>query len=149
MSVCVCVTLLYLKNWTFLGFYTWHLFTPLKWQEWALTIIFSTTLDVIRKGKKTTRCGFFQSSCINEAWVLHHFLNNSCFQQNKLESLNMYTLKVINPTKVSWNTLPPIIIAWINNYFESANNITIKGESWNIQFLHIIFMQVSKLLGNN
>ena len=48
--VCVCVTPLYLKNWTLLDFHTWRVYTPLKWQEQALTNIFSTLLEAIKKG---------------------------------------------------------------------------------------------------
>ena len=46
-NVClsVCVTPLYLKNWTFLDFHTWRVYTPPKWQEQALTNIFSTVLE--------------------------------------------------------------------------------------------------------
>ena len=66
-------------------------------------------------------------------------LNDSSFQQSKLESLKMYTLKVIKLTKVSWNT--PSIIA-----YKSANNITIRGGSWNIQLFYILFSVICYLL---
>ena len=39
----------YLKNWTLLDFHTWHVYTPPKWQERALTNIFSTILEAIKK----------------------------------------------------------------------------------------------------
>ena len=59
-----------------------------------------------QKGKKSFSCGFSQSSCIYQTCVLHHWLsiNDSSFQQNKLESLNLYTSKVIKLTKVSHET---------------------------------------------
>ena len=46
----VCPTPLYRKNWTLLDFHTWHVYTPPKWQERALTNIFSTILEAIKKG---------------------------------------------------------------------------------------------------
>ena len=103
---CLCPTLLYLKNWTLLDFHTWHVYTPPKWQERALTNIFSTILEGIKKGKKVARCGFFQSSRLFLHLMKHEFyitgcLNDSSFQQSKLETLNMYTSKVIKLTKVS------------------------------------------------
>ena len=50
------------------------------------------------KGKKAARCGFFQSSRLFLHLTKHEFyitgcLNDSSFQQSKLESLNMYTSK--------------------------------------------------------
>ena len=33
VHVSVCLTPLYLKNWTLLDFHTWRVYTPLKWQE--------------------------------------------------------------------------------------------------------------------
>ena len=51
-------------------------------------------LEAIKKSKKATMCGFFQSSRLFPGC-----LNDSFFQQSKLESLNMYTLKVLKLTK--------------------------------------------------
>ena len=104
VCLCVCVSVclvtpLYLKNWTLLDFHTWRVYTPPKWQERALTNIFSTTLEATKKGKTSARCGFFQSSRLFLHLTKHEFyitrcLNNSSFQQSKLESLNTYTSKV-------------------------------------------------------
>ena len=138
VSVSVClVTPLYLENWTLLDFHTWRVYTPPKWQERALTNIFSTILEAIKKGKKTTMCGFFESSRLILHLMKHEFyitgcLNDSSFQQSKFKSLNMYTLKVMKLTKVSWNTLP-IIIAQLG-----------EGGSCNIQLLYILY----ELLGD-
>ena len=106
ISVCVsmCPTPLYLKKWTLLAFYTWHVYTSRKWQELALTNIFPTILEAINKGKKATGCGFFQSSRLFLHSTKHEFyitgcLNDSSFQQSKLETLNMYTSKVKKLTK--------------------------------------------------
>ena len=82
---CLCLTPLYLKNWTLLDFHTWHVYTPPKWQERALTNIFSTILEAIKKGKKPARCGFFQSSRLFMHLTKHEFyitgcLNDSSFQ---------------------------------------------------------------------
>ena len=112
--VFMCLTPLYLKNWTLLDFRIWCVYTSLKWQKWALANIYSTILKAIKKSKKTSMCGFFQSSRLFLHLTKHEFyitscLNDSSFQQSKWESLNMYTSKVIKLTKVSWNT-PPIII---------------------------------------
>ena len=91
----VCVTLLYFKNWTLLDFHTWRVYTPPKWQERVLTNIFSTILEAIEKGKKSARCGFFQFLHLTKhEFYITGCLNDSSFQQSKLESLNMYTLKV-------------------------------------------------------
>ena len=107
--LCVCPTPLYLKNWTLLDFHTWHVYTPPKWQERALTNIFSTTLyrsyqKGQEKAKKAARCGFFQSSrlflhLMKQEFYITGCLNDSSFQQSKLESLNMYTSKVMKLTK--------------------------------------------------
>ena len=51
LCVCVCVTPQYLKNWTLLDFNIWRVYTPLKWQERALTNIFSTILEIIGKAE--------------------------------------------------------------------------------------------------
>ena len=48
---------------------TYLAYTPPKWQERALTNIFSTILEAIEKGKKSAS---FQS---NEACVSHHWLS--------------------------------------------------------------------------
>ena len=117
ISVCVsvCSTSLYCKNWTLLDFYTWHVYTPPKWQKRALTNIFSHYTRSYQKGQekgeKVARCGFFQSSRLflhltKQEFYITGCLNDSSFQQSKLESLNMYTLKVIKLTIVSWNTPP-------------------------------------------
>ena len=112
LSMCLYVFVvtplyMYLKNWTLLDFHTWRVYTPPKWQERALTNIFSTIPEAIKTGKKPlsvflhlTKHEFHITGC----------LNNSSFQQSKLEPLNIYISKVIKLTKVSWNT-PPIIIA--------------------------------------
>ena len=60
----------------------------------------------LTKGKKAARCGFFQSSRLFLHLTKHEFyitgcLNDSSFQQSKLEALNMYTSKVIKLTKVA------------------------------------------------
>ena len=57
-----------------------------------------------RKGKKAARCGFFQSSRLFLHLTKHEFyitgcLKDSSFQQSKLETLNMYTSKVMKLTK--------------------------------------------------
>ena len=66
---CVCVSdPAYLKNWTLLDFHTWHVYTPPKWQERALTNIFSTILEAIKKrARKPLGVASFSlpdSSCI-------------------------------------------------------------------------------------
>ena len=106
VRVSVCPTPLYHKNWTLLDFHTWHVYTPPKWQERALTNIFSTILEAIKKGKKSARCGFFQSSRLfllltKQVFYITGCLKDSSFQQSKLEALNMYTWKVIKLTEVS------------------------------------------------
>ena len=74
VRVSVCrVALLYLENWTLLDFHTWHVYTPPKWQERAITNIFSTILETIKKGKKSARSGLYQFPAFNEARVLHHW----------------------------------------------------------------------------
>ena len=65
--------------------------------------------------KGSTRYGFFRSSRLFLHLMKHDFyitsyVNDSSFQQSKLESLNTYTSKVIKLTNISLNT-PPIIIA--------------------------------------
>ena len=92
----VCLTSLYCKNWTHLDFHIWHVYTPPKWQERALTDICSTILEAIKKGKKAAKCGFFQSSRLflhltNHEFYITSCLNDSSFQQSKLKTLNMYT----------------------------------------------------------
>ena len=73
VCLCVCVTPLYLKNWTLLDFHTWRVYTPPKWQERALTNIFPTILEAIKNGKKSARCGFFQSSRLLMHLTKHKF----------------------------------------------------------------------------
>ena len=87
--VYVCVTPLYLKNWTLLDFHTWHVYTPPNWQERALNNIFSTILEPIKKSKKSARRGFFQSSRL--------FLHLTRFEISK----------VIKLTKVYYETPHP------------------------------------------
>ena len=50
VCVSVCPTLFYLKNWALLDLHTGHVYTPPKWQEQALTDIFSTVLEAVKKG---------------------------------------------------------------------------------------------------
>ena len=78
VHVSVCLTPQYLKNWTLLDFHTWCIYTPPKWQERALTNIFSTILEAIKKGKKTARCGFFQSSRLFLHLTKHEFYITGC-----------------------------------------------------------------------
>ena len=70
-----CVTLLYFKNWTPLDFHTWRVYTPPKWQERALTNIFSTTLEAIERVRNLLGVASFSLPASNEAWVLHHWLS--------------------------------------------------------------------------
>ena len=77
-----------------------------SFQQSKLECLNMYALKVIKltKGKKAARCGFFQSSRLFLHLTKHEFyitgcLNDSSFQQSKLESLNMYTLKVIKLTK--------------------------------------------------
>ena len=57
----------------------------------ALTDIFSTILEGIEKGKKSTRCDFFQSSwnLMKHEFYITGCLNDFSFQQSKLETLNI------------------------------------------------------------
>ena len=100
VCVCVCCDPTVLKIWILLDFHTWHVYTTPKWQERALANIFSTSYQ-----KGSARCGFFQSSRLFLHLTKHEFYITGClddsFQQSKLESLNMYTSKVIKLTKVS------------------------------------------------
>ena len=77
----VCLTLMYLKNWAFLDFNTWHVCTPPNWQERALTKI---SLPY-KKGEKFARCGFFQSSRLFLRLMKHKIYITRCFnfQQSK------------------------------------------------------------------
>ena len=55
LSVCLCICVSYSALPQKLDFHTWHVYTPPKWQERALTNIFSTILEAIKKGKKRAR----------------------------------------------------------------------------------------------
>ena len=113
-NFCLCVLLRSTaksgRSWTStLGMYIQY-YTPLKWQEQALTNIFSS-LHYTRsyqkgqeKGEKASRCGFLQSSRLfphltKQEFYITGCLNDSSFQQSKLEALNMYTLKGMKLTK--------------------------------------------------
>ena len=64
-NVSVCVTPLYLKNWTLLDFHTWRVYTPPKCQERALANIFSTILEAIEKCQlDVASFSLSDSSCI-------------------------------------------------------------------------------------
>ena len=69
----------------------------------SLTNVFSTTLEAIKKGKKSAKFGFFQSSRLFLHLTKHELYITGCllFQQSKLETLNMCTSKVLKLTKVS------------------------------------------------
>ena len=146
-----CVTPLYLKNWTLLDFHTWRVCTPPKWQEQALDNIFFYNTRSYQK--VSARRGFFQSSRLFLYLTKHEFYTctslavlTTPFQQSKLESLNMYTSKVIKLTKVSWNTASTCItkhefhitndsffqqskLEFLNLY--SSKNIKLTKVSWN------------------
>ena len=103
----VCPTPLYLKNWTLLDFHTCT-FSEVATTSTRLYLLYHTR----SYWKGSARHGFFQSSRLflhlmkHEFYIITGCRNDSFFQQSKLESLNMCTLKVTKLTNVSCNTCP-------------------------------------------